>query len=82
MLAMAGPANEFQSHGLSHAINDAGLATRICDGYLLAQGCDDYPSRNESAQLLGEDWDFDDDAEMAKRLPKLYQLYDDAENAQ
>ena len=42
---------------------------------------DEYPSRNESAELAGEDWDFDDDAEMAKRLPRLFQLYDDAENA-
>lgn len=35
----------------------------------------DYPSRNESADLVGDDWDFDDDDEMRKRLPRLAAMY-------
>lgn len=37
-----------------------------------------YPARNESAELVGDDWDFDDDAEMKKRLPRLAALYVDS----
>lgn len=35
----------------------------------------DYPARNERATLEGEMWDFDDDALMQTRLPKLHALY-------
>jgi hypothetical protein len=36
---------------------------------------DPYPSRNESAELRGEDWDFDNDEEVRRRLPRLAALY-------
>ena len=36
---------------------------------------DPYPARNEQAELRGEDWDFDDDAEVHRRLPRLAALY-------
>ncbi|MFO0821541.1 MAG: DUF4240 domain-containing protein [Gemmataceae bacterium] len=32
---------------------------------------DPYPARNEGAELRGEEWDFDDDAEVQRRLPRL-----------
>ncbi len=35
----------------------------------------DYPARNEAAELIGEDWDFDDRAQMRKRLPRLASVY-------
>lgn len=35
----------------------------------------DYPARNESAQLVGEDWNFDDREEMKRRLPRLASVY-------
>jgi hypothetical protein len=34
-----------------------------------------YPARNESAQLHGEEWDFDDAEEMRRHLPQLAALY-------
>lgn len=34
-----------------------------------------YPARNESAELVGEDWDFDDDQLMRKHLPRLAALF-------
>ena len=30
-----------------------------------------YPARDETTELTGEDWDIDDQAEVARRLPKL-----------
>jgi hypothetical protein len=36
---------------------------------------DYYPDRNESAELRGEDWDFNDDNEVRRRLPRLAALY-------
>ncbi|MEX0728980.1 MAG: DUF4240 domain-containing protein [Planctomycetaceae bacterium] len=36
---------------------------------------DPYPARNEHAELKGEMWDFDDDDEVQKRLPRLAALY-------
>jgi hypothetical protein len=36
---------------------------------------DPYPARKESAELRGEDWDFDDDAEVRRRLPRLAAMY-------
>lgn len=36
---------------------------------------DPYPARNERAELRGEDWDFDDDQEVRRRLPRLAALY-------
>jgi hypothetical protein len=36
---------------------------------------DPYPSRNEPAELRDEDWDFEDDAEVRRRLPRLAALY-------
>jgi hypothetical protein len=36
----------------------------------------DYPVRNASADLVGEDWNFDDHLEMQKRLPRLSATYD------
>lgn len=36
---------------------------------------DPYPSRNESADLQGEEWDFDDDNEVRRRLPRLAAIY-------
>lgn len=35
----------------------------------------DYPARNEHAELIGDDWDFDDNTEMQTRLPRLAALY-------
>jgi hypothetical protein len=35
-----------------------------------------YPARNEFAELVGEDWNFDDPAEMRKHLPRLAALYE------
>jgi hypothetical protein len=34
-----------------------------------------YPARNESAILVGEDWDFNDRDSMRQRLPKLTALF-------
>ena len=36
---------------------------------------DFYPARNESAELRGEDWDFNDDNEVRRRLPRLATTY-------
>ena len=36
---------------------------------------DDYPARNESAELIGEEWDFDDPELMRQHLPQLTALY-------
>jgi hypothetical protein len=36
---------------------------------------DFYPARKEHAELQGEDWDFDDDAEVRRRLPRLAAIY-------
>lgn len=36
---------------------------------------DTYPARKENAALVGEDWDFDDNAEMKQRLPRLAGLF-------
>lgn len=36
---------------------------------------DPYPDRNENQNLRGEEWDFDDDEEVRKRLPRLATLY-------
>ena len=36
---------------------------------------DPYPARNETAELKGEDWDFDDLAERRKRLPRLTAMF-------
>jgi hypothetical protein len=36
---------------------------------------DPYPARNERAELRGEDWDFDDDAEVRRHLPRLAAMY-------
>ncbi len=38
---------------------------------------DPYPARNERAEIRGEDWDFDDDEEFRRRLPRLAALYPD-----
>ncbi len=37
----------------------------------------EYPARTESAELVGEDWDFDDNTEIQKRLPRLAALYEE-----
>jgi hypothetical protein len=34
-----------------------------------------YPVRSEQAELKGEDWDFDDDEEVLRRLPRLAAMY-------
>src|SRR5262249_12560989 len=34
-----------------------------------------YPARHESAELRGEDWDFDDDVEVRRRFPRLAAIY-------
>lgn len=34
-----------------------------------------YPARKEHAELQGEDWAFDDDAEVHRRLPRLAAIY-------
>ncbi len=34
-----------------------------------------YPARNETTDLKGEDWDIDDDAEVARRLPRLFAMF-------
>ncbi|HTU22195.1 MAG TPA: DUF4240 domain-containing protein [Gemmataceae bacterium] len=36
---------------------------------------DPYPARKESAELQGKDWNFDDDEEVRRRLPRLAALY-------
>jgi hypothetical protein len=36
---------------------------------------DPYPARNERAELLGEDWNFDDEEEVRRRLPRLAAIY-------
>ena len=36
---------------------------------------DPYPARNEGAELRGEAWDFDDDEEVRRRLPRLAAIY-------
>ena len=36
---------------------------------------DPYPARKERAELRGEDWNFDDDAEVRRRLPRLASMY-------
>jgi hypothetical protein len=36
---------------------------------------DPYPARNEDAELRGEEWDFDDDKEVRRHLPRLAQMY-------
>jgi hypothetical protein len=36
---------------------------------------DPYPARNEGAELRGQNWDFDDDAEVRRRLPRLAAMY-------
>jgi hypothetical protein len=38
---------------------------------------DDYPARDEGADLHGEDWDLDDEDECRRRLPRLSALYGD-----
>lgn len=35
---------------------------------------DPYPAHNERAELRGEDWDFDDEEEARRRLPRLSAL--------
>lgn len=37
----------------------------------------DYPARNQSAELIGKEWDFDDAEQMRQYLPKLSALYDE-----
>ncbi len=32
----------------------------------------DYPARNESAELVGEDWDFDDEQLCRQKIPRLF----------
>jgi hypothetical protein len=32
---------------------------------------DSYPARSECADLRGDDWDFDEDGEVRRRLPRL-----------
>jgi hypothetical protein len=34
-----------------------------------------YPARNETTQLVGQDWDFDDDTLMRRHLPRLSAVY-------
>lgn len=36
---------------------------------------DPYPAHDERAELRGEEWDFDDDAEVRRRLPRLAAMY-------
>ncbi len=36
---------------------------------------DPYPARNEQAEQQGADWNFDDDAEVRRRLPRLAAMY-------
>ncbi len=36
---------------------------------------DAYPARNESAELKGEEWDFDDEVEVRRRLPRMAAKY-------
>jgi hypothetical protein len=37
----------------------------------------DYPARNESGELVGADWDYDDPEAMRQNLPRLAALYDE-----
>ncbi len=36
---------------------------------------DPYPARDERAELKGDVWDFDDKTEMARRMPRLSEMY-------
>jgi hypothetical protein len=36
---------------------------------------DPYPARNEEAAMVGEEWDFDDEAQVRRRFPRLASLY-------
>jgi hypothetical protein len=36
---------------------------------------DPYPARNERAELRGDDWAFDDDTAVRRRLPRLGAMY-------
>ncbi len=36
---------------------------------------DPYPARNEDAELRGDDWNFDDDDEVRRRLPRLAAIW-------
>jgi hypothetical protein len=36
---------------------------------------DPYPARHEHAELRGEDWNFNDDEEIRRRLPRLAAIY-------
>jgi hypothetical protein len=38
---------------------------------------DHYPARNEEAELIGEEWDFDDPNQMRQHLPRLAALYEE-----
>jgi hypothetical protein len=38
---------------------------------------DDYPARNESAELIGDFWDFDNPELMRQHLPQLAPLYEE-----
>lgn len=35
-----------------------------------------YPARSETTEMKGEDWDIDDKAELAKRFPRLWRMFD------
>jgi hypothetical protein len=37
-----------------------------------------YPARNEAAELVGDNWDFDDSQLVLQRLPRLAGLYEDS----
>lgn len=50
------------------------------EAWMRVTGNDDnanYPARKEAAELVGGDWNFDDNTEMQKRLPRLSALYEE-----
>lgn len=38
---------------------------------------DPYPARDERAELVGEDWNLEDKAEVRRRMPRLAEMYQD-----
>jgi hypothetical protein len=57
---------------------EAGIYAAAHQAWMAVTGrpdTDPYPARNESAVLRGEDWDFHDDDEVRRRLPRLADMY-------
>jgi len=61
---------------LSEGIDaEAEIYSVAYQAWMRVTGNEEYPARRESADLIGDDWDFDDSREMQKRLPRLTALF-------